>query len=209
MMNKYAFIGAIAMSAVSASTYAGGILPSFMERAENSPVEFQLRAGYSSGGDKIGPAISDAYGQSQISAGSGFTVGMGVNYDLKTTYPMFLTANVHVIADHATSKESDVTFTRIPMDFMVGSQYRKFRFAGGITHHVNPTIQYRWDNDDEAFDKEESTSKSYGAATGQVVEASYLVKKVDLNLRYTNIEYDFAGVKVDGSGMAISVMYRF
>lgn len=207
-MNKLSLLSSIAASVLTFSASASSALPSFMERTEESSLQYQVSVGYSAGGEKIGPAISDAYGQSQVSAGSGLMLGAGFSYNLPTSYPMFLAANLHVMADHASSNESEVTFTRIPMDFMLGSQYRKFRFAGGLTHHMNPTLEYNWDNDD-SFDKEESTSKSYGAATGQVAEVSYNIERVDLNLRYTNIEYNFAGVKVDGSGMAVSIMLRF
>lgn len=208
-MNKVCITTFLALSALSLNTQAEDFMPSFLKRADNSPLTYQLRAGYSSGGEKIGPAISDSYGQSRVSAGSGVLVGAGFTYDLKTTYPMFVETNISILADQASSNDSNVTFTRIPMDFMLGSRYRKLRFAVGLTHHANPTLKMKWDEDGENNDKEESTEKSYGGATGQVIELSYNLQPVDLNLRYTNIEYDFAGVKVDGSGMAVSIMLRF
>lgn len=208
-MNKIICATALTTGLIASHAQAGATTPAFAGKVTQSPFELQLRAGYSAGGDKIGPVISDAHGQSQVSAGSGLMVGGGINYYLNTAYPTFLSANLHIMADQANSRESEIRFTRFPVDLMLGSHYRNFRFAGGITHHINPSLEYKWDSDGNQFDKEESVSESFGSATGQVAEMSYKVERVDLNLRYTHIEYNFAGVKVDGSGMAVSVILRF
>ncbi len=193
---------------------AADFMQGMFKRADDSRLQYQLRAGYGAGGDSIGPKVDDAYAQDQVSAGNGLMFGAGVRYALSpalplTAMPLFVESNINIMIDAAHSSETDVSFIRYPFDVLLGTEYKQWRFAAGYTRHINPKLEIQYSEDDNGFDKETTYEKTYNDADGQVVEVSYGLGKIDANIRYTQIEYDFAGVKVDGSGVALSVMLRF
>lgn len=191
MANKR--IGCAAVWAVAALAGA----PAASHAAEVRPA---FTAGYDTGGDKIVNVTFTSGKTDSIRANEGLYAGGGVSVLNDSKDIEFLgTLAVKYQALHADN--GDVTWIRYPLDALLFYRMQSFRLGGGLTYVINPRLKGSGaaSNIDVTLDD----------ALGVVLQADYLMGKVNLGLRATLLDYKVGGSTVKGSGLGVSFGFTF
>ncbi|ADZ89678.1 hypothetical protein GV054_01960 [Marinomonas mediterranea] len=180
---------------------AGLVLASTVSMAEMP--EFGAQIGYASGGDKLATATFMDGSTESLYAGSGFTIGAFLTAPISAESDIDWKLAINYLNDSIDAANGEISFSRFPIDALVIKNFEKFKLGGGITYHLNPTL----DLDTPSYNEKTDADN----ALGFILEGSYmLTRDVDLGLRYTNIEYDFKNAPAfDGSHVAINLAVTF
>lgn len=108
--------------------------------------------------------------------------------------------------DSADAENADATFKRFPLDMLVLSRADNISFGGGITYHLNPSLNIDGPGFDDSYD--------FDDALGIKVEANYIFPSntstnYSVGLEYTNIDYEYRNVSFDGSGFSLMLKSSF
>jgi hypothetical protein len=158
-------------------------LPLESHAAEVRPI---VKAGYDLGGD----TVVNVAGKS-VRANKGFFAGGGVSIladskvlegEISASYKFFT----------VTAPDGDIDWTVLPLDALVFYNLPEFRFGGGLTYRLNPTLKGRR--------AAGGLNASYGDALGLVLQADYVFdKRFTFGLRYTRVDYKQDSVQTNPS----------
>jgi hypothetical protein len=161
-----------------------------------------LKGGYDFGGDTLVEVVFTNGDREEIKSNEGFFIGGGVSIvnDDKTIEGEL---SVSYKADYIEASNGDVTWSRWPVDALVFYRFQQVRLGGGLTYHLNPEL----DGDGIAG----GLNVDFKDALGFVVQGDWrITDKMNLGLRYTNVDYKpNNGDKVtsEGVGLVFSVSF--
>lgn len=156
--------------------------------------------GVTSGGDKL-VEVQYTNGETEdIKAGGGVFLSGGF---LLKTFPALsrnheTQVTIGYYFDDSEAENGDVSWSRIPLEVMQFYRLKRFRVGGGLTYHINPTLEGSGfaNNVDADFDN----------ALGLVAEADFLFGKGGfIALKYTKIDYEVYGIKVNGDNVGLTL----
>ncbi len=179
---KHTVLALILYLSASASAHAGAVMD----------------MGLHFGGDNLLTIITGT-GSDTIRAGQLFSFAGGATFDITSDLEGMVTIGYY--ADSQTYSNGSADFSRIPINGMVFYEQGTLRLGGGLTYHLNPTLTC----DITAVCNSTATADS---ALGYMLEAGSTTKggrkgRLYYGLRYTIINYQFAGGSVDGSNFAL------
>ena len=161
-----------------------------------------ISLGLDFGGDTLVTMIYTDGHDSDIKAGELFHFNAGViipngTTDFETQF------TIGWKFDKSSAENGDVSFDRFPVEILEFYKLRRFRFGGGITYHINPSL------DGDGFAS--GIEAEFDDALGFVLQVDYMFRQFSVGLRYTDIEYEVkdSGVDVDGNSIGIVLGLRF
>ena len=161
---------ALALAALAAPAYAVDVRPAFKVGAEL-------------GGDTLVSVQTNGGGSDtrKLSAGQGLFLGGGASIlsDAKD-----LEGEVMLSYKFAgvSAQNGDINWSVLPLDALLFYRMPNFRFGGGLTFHINPTLKGSGDAS--------GLQANYKNAAGVVLQADYMFgEKIKLGLRLTGIKY--------------------
>jgi hypothetical protein len=161
---------ALALGLVAAPSYAVDVRPTF-------------NAGAELGGDTLISVSASGGGSDtkKLTAGQGLFLGAGASIlsDAKD-----LEGEVTLSYKFAgiTAQNGDITWSVLPLDALLFYRIPNFRFGGGLTFHLNPTLK--------GSGAASGLQANYKNAAGLVLQADYMFgEKIKLGLRLTGIKY--------------------
>lgn len=185
---KSAAVGTLlALAAAPAASPAAEVRPAFV-------------AGYDTGGDKIVNVTFTSGKTDSIRANEGLYAGGGVSVLNDSKDIEFLgTLSVKYQGLHADN--GDVTWIRYPLDALLFYRMQSFRLGGGLTYVINPRLK--------GSGAASNINVTLDDAAGVVLQADYLMGRVNLGLRATLIDYKAGGSTIKGSGLGVSFGFTF
>ncbi|MCH9741325.1 MAG: hypothetical protein K0U38_10895 [Epsilonproteobacteria bacterium] len=157
-------------------------LPILFTFASADTIRPLLQIAYDGGGDDLVTIQHDYESDYTISAGDGlsFEAGMAIDNPASDLELQFL---VGYKFDSDSASNGDITWDVIPMTALALINVQRWKFGGGLTYHVNPQLDGRFDSDtiDYQFDD----------AIGAVAQIQYApMHSFAIGLRATFIEYE-------------------
>jgi hypothetical protein len=147
-----------------------------------------VKAGYNFGGDiVVSVGVSGASGSStkSIKANDGIFVGGGASIltdskdfeaELSASYKFSTIA----------AQNGDLDWTVLPLDALFFYRVPNFRFGGGLTYHLSPTLK--------GTGAASGLNAKYNDALGLVLQADYVLgNRFNFGLRYTSVDYKAKG----------------
>lgn len=160
-----------------------------------------FKAGFDFGGDTLETVTFRDGTTETIKANEGFYVAGGVAY-IPETLNLETELTVGWKYTGVTASNGELRFTRYPLEALVFYPWEFMRFGGGLTYHINPTLE----RDGAVVGSDEK----YDNAVGLVGQVDYrLSDNVTLGVRYTMLEYSRAGGDKGADGFGINVSGRF
>ena len=101
--------------------------------------------------------------------------------------------------DKSSADNGDVSFDRFPIEMLEFYKLGRFRFGGGLTYHLNPSL----DGDGVAS----AIEADFDDALGFVLQVDFLFRQGSVGLKYTDIEYQVEGSEVDVDGNSIGIVF--
>lgn len=187
--NRYLtlFRGAAAIGLVGASLLAA---------PARADISAMVKLGYDFGGDTLTTVPFTDGTTASIDTNEGLLLGGGVaiaNADYTWQTEVTLSWKYQAI----TAANGDLKWTRWPLEAVTFYQLPQFRFGGGLTYHLNPTL--------EGDGVVSNINMDFDNALGFVLQADYrLDEAIAFGLRYTVIEYESGGRTYDASGPGLS-----
>lgn len=150
------------------------------------------------GGDRLVTLIFTDGSTQKIYAGQGGTISVGADYRPAAMPQLGLRATAGLKFTTNASENSDISFTRIPIE-VVGSYYlpNDLRVGAGLAYHT--AVNFKGD---AAFS---IPDVNFDPAAGYTVELGW--KWVALT--YTGIEYGANGASIDASAVGVSFSWIF
>jgi len=186
-MAKTSCLSAVCLALFAASSYAADVRPAIVVGADF-------------GGEKI-ITVTFTNGDTQsIRANQGLYVGGGVSVLSDDKNIEFL-GTVNYKYAGISAENGNVTWTRIPIDALLFYREEKFRVGGGLTYVVNPTMKVTGIPGGGTVDVND--------AVGLLLQADYLLGKVNIGVRGTFITYKAGGQTASGNGGGITFGYTF
>lgn len=178
----------IATGVLLASSFA--VAPAWAE------VSAMVKLGYDFGGDTLTTVPFTDGTTASIDTNEGLLLGGGVAIaSADYTWQTEITLNWKYQA--ITAANGDLKWTRWPLEALTFYQLTQFRFGGGLTYHLNPTL--------EGDGVVSNINMDFDNALGAVLQADYrLDEAIAIGLRYTFIEYETAGRSYDATGPGLS-----
>lgn len=150
------------------------------------------------GGDRLVTLVFTDGSTQKIYAGQGGTISVGADYRLAAMPQLGLRATAGIKFTTNASENSDISFTRIPIE-LVGSYYlpRDLRVGAGLAYHGGVNFK-----GDAALGVPDV---SFDPAAGYTLELGWRW----VALTYTGIEYSAAGGSIDASAVGVSFSWIF
>ncbi|MDH5445409.1 MAG: hypothetical protein OEY52_07615 [Gammaproteobacteria bacterium] len=166
---------------------------------------FVIEGGYHNGGDTI-RTIPSVNGESEtIKAGSGFSLGFGVRFDVQEDIEAVVTYGSKIDGVRgrlvSTGEEVEFTFSRSPLNGLVMFKKEDWHFGAGLTYHMN--VEY-----EANLASLGSSTEKFKNALGVIADFRYFFSEGGyVGGRYTNIEYESesTGKTYDGSSVGVIV----
>ena len=157
-------------------------------------------AGYDTGGDKL-VTVTFTNGDTQsIRANEGLYAGGGMSVLNDDKNIAFLaTVNIKYAAVHADN--GDITWTRVPIDALLFYRAQSFRLGGGLTFQLSPKLK--------GSGQASNINVNVDNAVGLLVQADYLLGKVNIGLRGTFVDFKANGVTASGNGVGVTFGITF
>ncbi|MGI9302427.1 MAG: hypothetical protein ACR2RB_06950 [Gammaproteobacteria bacterium] len=189
----------IAATAVVYGVSALSLIPT----AHAHGVNFILRTGADFGGDDLIEVAFTDGSTEDIQAGELIHLAAGLDFPTSPANEALRTeVSIGWEFDRADAVNGEVEWERYPLELLQFYSLGYWRFGGGATYHINPTL------DGEGFAG--SVDLEFDDALGFVVQADVAVGPyIDLGARFTSIEYSAGGVDVDGNSFGVIASLRF
>ena len=165
-----------------------------------------LEIGIHAGGDELVQVSFNTGDVSTIQAGALLSLNYGIAFDLSPDLEAQFTAGIKF--DEVSAINGSVTFTRYPINFLVYYKHGDWNIGGGVTYHINPTLN--------GSGISSGLFASYENATGYIIDAMYFFERQSyIGFRYTNIDYRTLGSAnttsdpVDGNSFGLVFGARF
>ena len=184
----------------SAAVWAMAALVGAPAASHAAEVRPAFTAGYDTGGDKIVNVTFTSGKTDFIRANEGLYAGGGVSVLNDSKDIEFLgTLSVKYQGLHADN--GDVTWIRYPLDALLFYRMQSFRLGGGLTFVINPRLK--------GSGAASNINTTLDDAAGVLLQADYLMGRVNLGLRATLLDYKAGGSTVKGSGLGVSFGFTF
>lgn len=159
-------------------------------------VSAMVKLGYDFGGDTLTTVPFTDGTTASIDTNEGLLLGGGVAIaNVDYTWQTEITLNWKYQA--ITAANGDLTWTRWPLEALTFYQMPQFRFGGGLTYHLNPSLQ--------GDGVVSNVNVDFDNALGFILQADYrLDEAIAFGLRYTLIEYETDGRSYDATGPGLS-----
>jgi len=160
-----------------------------------------LNIDYMSGGEELAEQEYTDGSSDSVSAGAGIGFGIGLRQEVQPQ--ISVEGRIGYLSDTASGKDAfgdtiEFTFSTLPMDALAHYQFEKHSIGGGLTYHLNPTL----DIDGTEFD--------FDNAIGALIEYQYQWSPQGaVSVKYQSISYEYEGIDFDGSGFGIGLAGRF
>jgi hypothetical protein len=184
-------------AAVAFALAALFVVPAVSGAAEIRPV---FVAGYDTGGDKL-VTVTFTNGDSEsIRANEGLYVGGGISV-LNDDKNIEFVGTVNYKYQSVSADNGDVTWTRIPIDTLVFYRMQSFRFGGGLTFQLSPKLK--------GSGAASNINTNVDNAVGLLLQADYLLGKVNIGVRGTLVDFKSGGATAKGNGVGITFGITF
>jgi hypothetical protein len=158
--------------------------------------------GFDAGGDKMATVQYENGDDNDIKAGEIANLNIGViiqngTSDFETQF------TIGWKFDSSSAENGDLSFNRYPIELLQFYKPGRFRFGGGITYQMNPSL------DGSGFASD--IKVDFDNALGFVLQGDFLFDLYYAGLRYTNIEYEVENYesKVGGDSVGLVLGFRF
>jgi hypothetical protein len=171
----------------------------------NADFKWLIRGGMDLGGDELAHAYFTNGNTDKIHAGEMLGVaGGGVYSPSPFTQPGLETElTLGWKFDSITGKNGSIDWDRYPLEVLEFYRVSTWRFGGGLTYHMNPTLT----SDGVAAN---IGTVSFDDALGVVGEIDYLTDTgLLIGGRLTMIDYKARNQTVSGNSIGVNVGYRF
>jgi len=163
----------------------------------HADTRFLASLGFAHGGDKLA-TVGFTDGSSQtLRAGSGIALNAGFVHHFDNAS---IQASLGYLVEDTSATNSNIRFSRYPLEVLGFWRNGDHRFGGGLVHHFSPTFD---------LDNLGSGKLDFDDATGFALEYGWRF----ISVRYTTIEYSFDAVtgteKFDGDGIGVYLTYGF
>lgn len=168
-------------------------------QARDSSLLFQFGADV--GGDQLFHATYDNGDTVNIDAGDMFQLGVGVTFPtMPESNPALETQlSVGYKFDAANAKNGDITWQRFPLEALEFYTTPAWRFGGGLTYHLNPSLQ--------GSGVAASANLNFDNALGAILEVDYVMGRAYIGGRITRIDYTLSNTSVSISGNSVGVTF--
>ena len=176
---------------------ACSLAPAVSQAADLRPV---FVAGYDTGGDKIATVTFTNGDTQSIRANEGLYIGGGLSVLNDDKNLEFVgTLNYKYAAVHADN--GDITWTRVPIDALLFYRVEKFRVGGGLTFQLSPRLK--------GSGLASNINVNVDNAVGLLLQADYLLGKVNIGLRGTLVDFKANGSTAKGNGVGVTFGIAF
>jgi hypothetical protein len=162
---------ALLLALIAAPSYGVDVRPAF-------------KAGLDVGGDTLisVPVSGGNLGDTKkISAGEGLFLGAGASV-LSDQKDLELEVTLSYKLSGITAQNGDINWSVLPLDALVFYRLPNFRFGGGLTYHINPTLK--------GSGVAGGLNANYANALGIVLQGDYMFgEKIKLGLRLVGVKY--------------------
>jgi len=133
------------------------------------------------GGDELVTIEHDYSSDVHIDAGDGFSLEAGMAIEIAPNFENQLLVGYKFKEDNAYN--GDISWDAIPLSALGLFKVQNWKFGGGLTYHISPELDGRFDNDEINYEFEN--------ALGVVAQIQYEVaNSFALGIRATFIEYE-------------------
>jgi hypothetical protein len=188
-MPKTAFLrsfpAALLLALLAAPSYGVDVRPAF-------------KAGIEVGGDKLitVPVSGSSLGDTKtIRAGEGLFIGGGASI-LTDAKDLEIEVILSYKFSGITAQNGDINWSVLPLDALVFYRIPNWRFGGGLTYHISPTLK--------GSGVAGGLNADYKDSLGVVLQGDYMFgEKIKLGLRYVGVKYKASSIQ-DNSGVQVS-----
>lgn len=159
--------------------------------------DFAMQLGIDVGGETLATAVYTDGEESDVKAGQLFHLAAGLVHPIGDQ--LEFQGTVGWKFDSASARNGEISFDRYPIEALLFARSDRFRFGGGPTIHLNPTL----DSDGAASSL---GTVEFDNAVGFVAQIDMFVQRtLNLGLRTTFISYDTSvgGVSVEGNSIGL------
>ncbi|WLQ15045.1 hypothetical protein O5O45_03755 [Hahella aquimaris] len=185
-------VNALAVAALSVSCMS----VQAEEVQDSRSLYFALTGGFTFGGDELAKFKYTDGDTAKLEAGGLVNLGVGVLWQSQEQ-PIAAQLTFNYQFDHASAKNGDATFDRIPLEavvFYTGVQ--DWRFGAGVRYVASPELEIELNGDTATVDFEPTV--------GFVVEAGYQVtNNIWLNVRGVSEKYEADTATFGGRTMSV------
>lgn len=162
-------------------------------------VNWHYKAGYDAGGDTLVTVRFTDGSQENIKANEGVFFGGGVsiiNQDKNIETEIALTYKV----DDITASNGSVEWSRWPLDLLVFYRWDKVRAGGGLTYHMNPSL--------DGSGVASGLNAQFKDSLGYLLQADWrITEKMNLGLRYTVLDYKTTSGSSNVSSNGVGIVF--
>ena len=166
--------------------------------AHQKQLHYVLGVGLTSGGDKLATAFYTDGSSDSISAGSGLMFYAGLDYRMNDAASIQGTLGYHFDSTKA-AKNGEITFSRIPLEFLAYYHVRDtIRLGGGTRMVFSPRVK--------GSGLANNINDSFPNTVGLVIEGEYLVTPtLGIKVRHVSEKYKprNSPTSVDGSHFGV------
>ena len=173
------------------------VVPPLSGAAEIRPV---FVAGYDTGGDKLVTVTFTNGDTESIRANEGLYVGGGISV-LNDDKDIQFVGTVNYKYQSVSADNGDITWTRIPIDTLLFYRWQKVRVGGGLTFQLSPKLK--------GSGAAGNINTNVDNAVGLLLQADYLLGKVNIGLRGTLVDFKSGGATAKGNGVGITFGITF
>lgn len=173
----------------------------------NDTLKPMLQMGYDWGGTTLATIYHTYEGTNTIRAGEGLSFEAGASMSTPHS-PMELQFLVGYKFDSDSAYNGDVTWDMIPFTALAMFKADRWKFGGGATYHLNPTLTGSFSGYDN-----DNVNDEYNSAFGGVVQMQYMATDAfGIGLKGTFIEYELKNdptYKVKANSIGFVASYTF
>jgi hypothetical protein len=157
-----------------------------------------FKAGAEAGGDTLisVPVSGSSLGDTKkIRAGEGLFLGGGASV-LSDEKDLELELTLSYKFSGITAQNGDINWSVLPLDALVFYRIPNWRFGGGLTYHINPSLK--------GSGVAGGLNADYKNALGIVLQGDYMFgEKIKLGLRFVGVKYKASSIS-SSSGLQVS-----
>jgi hypothetical protein len=172
---------ALFLAFLAAPSYAVDVRPAF-------------KGGFEGGGDTLisVPVSGSNLGDTKkIRAGEGLFLGAGASI-LSDAKDLEMEITLSYKFSGITAQNGDIKWSVLPLDALVFYRIPNWRFGGGLTYHINPTLK--------GSGVAGGLDADYKNAIGVVLQGDYMFgERIKLGLRYLGVKYKASSISTNTS----------
>ncbi len=169
--------------------------------AQAGDYDMLFQFGVDVGGDELFSATYTNGDTVNIDAGDLLQIGVGTTFQtLPSRFPELETQlSVGYKFDAANATNGDVDWQRFPVEVLEFYTTPAWRFGGGLTYHLNPTLK--------GSGVASSVAVDFDNALGIILEVDYVMGSAYIGGRITSIDYTTSNTGVSASGNSVGLTF--